>query len=401
MSTTTFTPDSPQAVAECLAEQNVKKEPLALTQREVGDLDKPVVLEASKLTSRGDYDVADLVIGVQSGMTALELEQLLTVQHQTLGLTVPDNWRLLDWLAENPPLLEQGLRRSLKERVLGLQVAHANGTLSQCGGKVVKNVTGYDLQTFYVGAHHSLCVITDVTLRLDAMPEHEVGWWVSTSSFDDSLKLCREFLSNNSPLVSACEIIKSAPTQWAVYIRADGPKGLMPHLKIQLQQVMKIVGNCAFQEMEQSTQQGVAKGLVDWSEVELHLRGWLPVGESMETFWSEPPTFDVEPSRVQVRPACGLIQWGWTQDDLAKVEEGKGNWTVGLTAVHQGLWNLEGFLQMAWAPLSLRRLAACYNLAPDGHLRSILQQLKGRFDPNNILYNRMLPIEPMAAKATA
>lgn len=58
-----------------------------------------------------------------------------------------------------------------RDIVLGLEVALASGELSHCGGRVVKNVTGYDLAKLYVGSWGSLGVITSAWLRLRPPPE--------------------------------------------------------------------------------------------------------------------------------------------------------------------------------------------------------------------------------------
>ena len=74
-----------------------------------------------------------------------------TIAVDPVGLGVAPDWRLRD-------------------DVLGLQVAHPNGELERCGGKVVKNVTGFDLVRLYCGSFGTLGVITEATLRLRPLP---------------------------------------------------------------------------------------------------------------------------------------------------------------------------------------------------------------------------------------
>ena len=70
--------------------------------------------------------------------------------------------------ALGPRVLGYGRAR---DQVLGLEVVLGSGERTRCGGRVVKNVTGYDLAKLYVGSHGTLCVIAHAWLRLRPLPE--------------------------------------------------------------------------------------------------------------------------------------------------------------------------------------------------------------------------------------
>src|SRR5208337_3583502 len=59
----------------------------------------------------------------------------------------------------------EGLTGKFRDWVLGLTVLTADGAVVKCGSKAVKSVAGYDLQKLFLGARHSLGVITQLTLR--------------------------------------------------------------------------------------------------------------------------------------------------------------------------------------------------------------------------------------------
>ncbi len=74
-------------------------------------------------------------------------------------------------IASDPVRAESTHQRGLRNDVLGLEVALANGTLTWSGGRVVKNVTGFDLVRLYCGSFGTLGVITRAILRVHPLPE--------------------------------------------------------------------------------------------------------------------------------------------------------------------------------------------------------------------------------------
>ncbi|MDP6538078.1 MAG: FAD-binding oxidoreductase [Planctomycetota bacterium] len=75
--------------------------------------------------------------------------------------------------------------------VLGTRIAEADGTVTQSGGRLVKNVTGYDLHRLYCGSRGSLCVILEASLRLFPLPERQVVVRAPFSEADAGLAAAR------------------------------------------------------------------------------------------------------------------------------------------------------------------------------------------------------------------
>jgi glycolate oxidase FAD binding subunit len=71
---------------------------------------------------------------------------------------------------------------SLRDLIIGMTVVLADGTIARSGGKVVKNVAGYDLHKLMTGAFGTLGIITEITFRLHAIPRHVQSF--TTLSFD-------------------------------------------------------------------------------------------------------------------------------------------------------------------------------------------------------------------------
>jgi glycolate oxidase FAD binding subunit len=80
--------------------------------------------------------------------------------------------------------------------VIGLKLAHADGNESKCGGRVVKNVAGYDMNKLYVGSFGTLAVITELTFKLRPLPESDVTLVVSARSEASLLDFARRVLAS-------------------------------------------------------------------------------------------------------------------------------------------------------------------------------------------------------------
>jgi glycolate oxidase FAD binding subunit len=120
-----------------------------------------------------DYPARDMTVTVQPGITLAALQALLAAENQRLPVDVPRpaEATLGGALAANA----SGPRRygggTFRDYVLGLSAVNDEGHEVKGGGRVVKNVAGYDLPKLHVGALGTLGVITQVTLKLRPLPE--------------------------------------------------------------------------------------------------------------------------------------------------------------------------------------------------------------------------------------
>lgn len=137
------------------------------------DVKSVLYADLSAMNAVLEHELPDQVIHVQTGISIAELNDYLAKHHQWCPIYAPDTWTLLDAIAA-------GMGGALVHRfggprdlVLGMRVVLANGTTIKCGGRVVKNVTGYDLGKLFIGSHNWLGIIESVYLRLYALPEKE------------------------------------------------------------------------------------------------------------------------------------------------------------------------------------------------------------------------------------
>lgn len=134
-----------------------------------------LALSTSAMGRVVEYDPADLTIAVQAGMKFSRLQELLKSNRQFLPFD-PPYWDeatiggIVACNATGPLRYAYGAPR---DTIIGMKVAHADGTLSKSGGRVVKNVAGFDLHKLYTGSFGTLCVITQINFKLYPLPEVE------------------------------------------------------------------------------------------------------------------------------------------------------------------------------------------------------------------------------------
>jgi glycolate oxidase FAD binding subunit len=120
-----------------------------------------------------DYPARDMTITLQAGIGIAQLQALLRGENQRLPVDVPaaDRATLGGALAANV----SGPRRygfgTLRDYVIGISTVNDEGHETRAGGRVVKNVAGYDLCKLHIGALGTLGIISQVTLKLRPLPE--------------------------------------------------------------------------------------------------------------------------------------------------------------------------------------------------------------------------------------
>ena len=130
------------------------------------------IIETTGLDRVVEYEPADLTVTVEAGMRFADLPKRLGEEGQFLALDPPaaDGATIGGVIATNasgPLRFSYGTARDL---VIGTRVANPDGTLTRAGGRVVKNVAGYDLNKLYVGSLGTLSIIVELSFKLAPIP---------------------------------------------------------------------------------------------------------------------------------------------------------------------------------------------------------------------------------------
>ncbi len=144
-------------------------------------LDVAHQLDLSGLTGITLYEPDELVLRARAGTAVREIEDLLAENRQQLGFEPADYGRLFGGAADRQTIggmlatNQAGPRRikagAARDHFLGLKCVNGRAEAIKSGGRVVKNVTGYDLCKLLAGSHGTLAALTEVTVKVLPMAE--------------------------------------------------------------------------------------------------------------------------------------------------------------------------------------------------------------------------------------
>ena len=139
-----------------------------------------LVLDVSALDQVLDHAAGDLIVATQAGTRLAHLQQVLAEGGQRLAVdeTVAGA-SVGGTLAANASGPSRHLTGTTRDLLIGITVVRADGVVAKAGGRVVKNVAGYDLGKLMIGSLGTLGVVTEAVFRLHPLPE--VQRWVTVA----------------------------------------------------------------------------------------------------------------------------------------------------------------------------------------------------------------------------
>ena len=213
-------------------------------------------IDTCKLNQVIDYPARDMTITVQTGITVARLQATLAPENQRLPIDVPnaDKATLGGILATNasgPRRLGYG---TLRDYVLGINAVNDEGHEIKAGGRVVKNVAGYDLCKLFVGSLGTLGIITQVTLKLRPLAEENA--LITLGCNKDELEPVLGILHESRTCPVCLELLNASaarkvfsearlPTPEAAWILIVGFESNAQAMEWQVQQLVRDVkGKC-------------------------------------------------------------------------------------------------------------------------------------------------------------
>ena len=171
------------------------------------------------------YEPNDLVVAVQVGMRLADLQHHLAAHNQWLPIDPPyadaTLGGILATASAGPRRLGYG---TIKDYILGLRTANAAGVVTKSGGRVVKNVTGYDLHRLQIGAFGTLGVLVEVNLKVVPRPDVASVVMIGFSNRQEAHRRFLEIASSRLRAV-ALEILDGDAATTLRRTRPDLPEG--------------------------------------------------------------------------------------------------------------------------------------------------------------------------------
>jgi glycolate oxidase FAD binding subunit len=181
-----------------------------------------MLLKTEKLDRVVDYAPADMTITVEAGVTLAALQRTLAVNNQRLALDPPQPERATigGLLAANTYGPLRARYGTLRDLIVGIEMIRADGARARGGGKVVKNVAGFDLPKLLVGSLGTLACIASATFRLHPFPERRRWVSVPARSLEEVRVLYRALVERR--LEAAALLAAHDGDSYTLYVLFEG-----------------------------------------------------------------------------------------------------------------------------------------------------------------------------------
>jgi glycolate oxidase FAD binding subunit len=199
------------------------------------------LLETGGLSGVVLYEPEALTLVVRAGTTLAEVEGVLASERQRLAFEVPDLRGLLGregvstiggvaaTNASGPRRVQVG---ACKDALLGVRFVDGRGAAIKNGGRVMKNVTGYDLVKLMAGGHGTLGVLTEVSFKVQAVPEAEATLVI------EGLETAQGLATLRKALGSPYDISGAARVGTRSFVRVEGMAGSVAYRTARLKTLL-------------------------------------------------------------------------------------------------------------------------------------------------------------------
>jgi glycolate oxidase FAD binding subunit len=343
-----------------------------------------VVLCLARMNRVLDYNPADLTITVEAGLGLSALNGILQDENQWLPLDPPGYCTatigaIAACSSSGPLRAEFGTPR---DYCIGLSLAHADGAQSKSGGRVVKNVAGYDMTKLYVGSFGTLAVLTELILKLRPLPERSATLAASSEQCETLFDIASDVMKAGLRPASLCltnarlsKLLHNDPVANELLIRFVETDELV---KFQVQKASYLLAN---RLNAAGSYRVVPEGVADeiWRQIaDMDARAAntfkvsVPLSKITDTFDLAARTIPHCLATADI--ATGILRIGFDED---------GDTVALTTGLRTAARHLGGSLTVERATTAVRRGADAWGEV--GPAAKTMMAIKSRFDPASLL----------------
>jgi glycolate oxidase FAD binding subunit len=352
-----------------------------------------LTLDLSGLTGVTLYEPEELVLTARAGTPIAEIEELVASKGQQLAFEPLDCGPIFGGeagqgtiggvLAANlsgPRRIKAGAAR---DHFLGFTAVSGRGEIFKSGGRVVKNVTGYDLCKLLAGSWGTLAVLTEVTIKILPKPETEKTLLVLGLSDAAAIE------AMTAAMGSSCDVAGATHLPSAVAMRAPGHihrtaitafrlEGVAPsvtHRQIALESLLRCFG-----ELDLMTE---TESKAFWDSVR-NVHPFAFTGAADRPLWrlSTTPGHGARAAAAVAEEAGAQVFYDWA-GGLVWIEALPSP-DAGAAAVQRAVGSVGGHATLIRAPAAVRAAVEVFP-RQDGGLAALTKRVKESFDPKGVL----------------
>ncbi|HJW36367.1 MAG TPA: FAD-binding oxidoreductase [Actinomycetes bacterium] len=329
-----------------------------------------------------EHAAGDLVVRAQAGVRLADLQQLLAPAGQWLALDPPEPRATLGGVvaanASGPRRLRYGTVRDL---IIGITVVLADGTVAHAGGKVVKNVAGYDLAKLFCGSLGTLGMVAEVIFRLHPVPAAAAVVTVALGAPERVGQATRRLL-RSALEPSAVELTvdeRGWPGRLTVVF-----EGIRPGVDAQAAAAAELLGQVGEAAVAGPGETDAALsqlGALPFEKAELAFKATCPPAELPAVLGDLGGGQQREGGSVGAHAGTGIL-WlasGAREGDLRADNPFLPGLVRWIAEAREGLAARGGSLVVVKAPLHLKRQVDVWG--PAGDALGLMRRVKERFDP--------------------
>jgi glycolate oxidase FAD binding subunit len=330
-----------------------------------------IVISTERMNQVIEHAVGDLTVTVYSGIKFATLQEMLGNTNQFLALDPHPLSTIGGVIATGDTGSLRQRYGSVRDQLLGITFVLASGQIAKAGGRVVKNVAGYDLMKLFTGSYGSLGIITQATFRL--YPMQSASSTVVLTGESDALHQAANILRGSALTPTQADLLSSK-----LVSNLELGKGL--GMIVRFQSIIESVKEQANRLLEVGHNLGLQGNLY---ELEHDTNLWQKLQQQIH---SSSHTDSIK-CKIGILPteAVGLMSLG----EMGIVHISSGIGTLQFNNLEKVLQarslcqKHNGYLTILEAPASIKQKTDVWGYT--GNALDLMRKIKQQFDPENIL----------------